>query len=460
MTVDFSDTIAAIATNFGEAGISIIRISGDNALAIAEEIFTPGNGRKINQIKSRVLINGWLVKNGKFTDEAMICVMRKPRSYTAEDVIEIYCHGGLYITRTALNMVLDAGARLAVPGEFTQRAFLNGRIDLTQAEAVNDLIRAKSSLELDLVINQLKGALYEKIAGIRDQVMWTLSLANAGIDFPEEDIVFTNRDEIMEKVESIIDELRQLVGSADTGIKIKEGYNIVLTGKPNVGKSSILNGLLGSDRAIVHQVPGTTRDTIEESFTIQGIPVSLIDTAGIHSTDDAVELEGINRAKTAIKKADLVLWVIDSSRPSFEKDYLDEFDLTGVPTVIILNKTDLIESNSVKIPDVLRDVETVNMSAHSKKDINELKNTIHSYISKKTGNLNELTMLTNIRQKRAAEKALRTMLKARESLDEDLGEEFLAVDFSQALSELGEIVGETTPDDMLNQIFSSFCIGK
>ncbi|MCP4751288.1 MAG: tRNA uridine-5-carboxymethylaminomethyl(34) synthesis GTPase MnmE [Proteobacteria bacterium] len=460
MITGHNDTIAGIATAPGAAGISIIRISGDSAISIAGSIFRAKNRKNVPEIKNRSFTYGWVEKNGDAIDEAMLCIMRKPASFTAEDVVEIHCHGGLFITRTILDLILESGARLADPGEFTQRAFINGRIDLTQAEATNDMIRARSALGLDLVVNQLKGKLHDRIVSIKDEISWILSLVNANIDFPEEDVVFSNIRQIKEKLDSARKKLTKLINSADTGIKIREGYKIVLTGNPNVGKSSILNGLLEESRSIVHQVPGTTRDTIEESCTIEGIPVSLIDTAGIHETGDVVEKEGIARALSALKTADLILWVIDMTAPSFEIELPEQIDISRVPIVLVLNKKDLSPNSNIPIPDRWRTKRTITISAIMDQDIHRLRKEIFDCISGRSGKLVEDTMLTNLRQKKSTEKALIKLNNAQNSIEQAMGEEFLAVDLSQTLHALGEIVGETTPDDMLNQIFSQFCIGK
>jgi tRNA modification GTPase len=460
MTSYHQDTIASIATAFGEAGVSIIRISGDRALPLAEKVFKAKSGDLLQRIKSRMLTYGWIENEGHTLDEVLLCIMRKPHSFTAEDVVEIHCHGGVYLTQLVLNLVLDAGARLANPGEFTQRAFLNGRIDLTQAEATNDLIQAKSLLELDLVINQLKGKLFQRISELKDQITWVLALVNADIDFPEEDQIFAHRNEIDEKLTLANSDLVTLIGSADTGIKIREGYKIVLTGNPNVGKSSILNGLLEESRAIVSQMPGTTRDTIEESCTIGGIPASLIDTAGIQPTTDVIEQEGINRALAAVEKADLILWVIDMIDPSFEIQLEDCVDLSAIPTIIVLNKRDLYGPDTFPVPEFLSKQNCITISAKLEKDIERLRDEIFQQISGQGQKLAEETGLTNLRQKRSAETALISLNQAKDTLGQGFGQELLAVDLSQTLQALGEIVGETTPDDMLEQIFSEFCIGK
>lgn len=460
MISSHDDTIAGIATAPGEAGIAIIRISGDQALTVADLVFNAKNGVPTGQLKNRMMTFGWVEKEGNQLDEVLLCVMRKPHSFTAEDVVEIHCHGGIYLSRIILNLVLEAGARLANPGEFTQRAFLNGRIDLTQAEATNDIIQAKSLMELDMVVNQLKGKLYHRITEIRKAISWILALVNADIDFPEEDQVFAHQEEIREKLKMVETDLVKLIGSADRGMKIREGYRIVLTGKPNVGKSSILNGLLEESRAIVTQMPGTTRDTIEESFTIGGIPVSLIDTAGIHDTEDRIEQEGINRALAAIEQADLVLWVIDMVNPSFDNPLEGRANLTGIPGIIILNKRDLYGSDTFQLPNKLTGSENITISAKAEADMERLRQTIFRQISGEAGTLIEETLLTNLRQKKSAENALERLTQARKTMEQNIGQELLAIDLTQVLQALGDIVGETTPDDMLNQIFSQFCIGK
>ncbi|MBU2509898.1 tRNA uridine-5-carboxymethylaminomethyl(34) synthesis GTPase MnmE [bacterium] len=460
MIPDFNDTIAGIATAPGEAGISIIRISGEKAISIAGQIFKSKRHHSISDIKDRTLTYGWIEIDNTSVDEVLLCIMKKPHSFTVEDVVEVHCHGGSFITNRILNAVLNRGARLANAGEFTQRAFLNGRIDLTQAEATNDMIKAQSDLNLNMVVNQLKGKLYEKISTIKEEVSWILSLVNAGIDFPEEDTVFSNINQIRDRIRTIEHELKRLIHSADTGIKIREGYKIVLAGKPNVGKSKILNGLLEESRSIVNQAPGTTRDTIEESCSIHGIPASLIDTAGIHETGDEVEREGIERAFVAIKKADLILWVIDLANPSFTIELADIVDISNIPILLVLNKRDLVNSSSITIPDQWQNNDQIVISALKEEDIDHLRKKIFDFISGRKGRLVEETMLTNIRQKLSAQNALETLYKAKESLESGIGEELLAIDLTQMLSALGEIVGETTPDDMLNKIFEEFCIGK
>jgi tRNA modification GTPase len=460
MIARIDDTIAGIATTIGEGGIAIIRISGDDAITVAGRVFRTGHYQNLTMTPDRTLISGWIELDGRAIDEALLVVMRQPHSYTAEDVVEIHCHGGIYLTRTILEQVLRSGARIARPGEFTQRAFLNGRIDLTQAEAVNDIIKAKSRPELEVVVNQLKGKLFERIKTIRESLVWTLSLINAGIDNPDEDIVFTHTADIRRRLTESTAELKQLVASADRGIKLKEGYRIVLMGRPNVGKSSLLNALLRQERAIVHQIPGTTRDTIEEACTIQGIPVSLVDTAGLRHTSDLLEKAGVERTIEAVRQADILLWVIDLTDPSFETDLIDPLRLDSTRVLVVLNKKDRYGNRPFDLPETCSGFDSVTVSAHAVADIERLREAIHTIISGQSGALTEMTLLTNLRQKKAAETALAILQNGLFNFNQGSGEEYLAVDLSQALSALGEIVGETTPDEMLAQIFSRFCIGK
>jgi len=460
MSLQFDDTIVGIATAPGECGVSIIRISGDQALKYADQFFKPKFSKNIFDLKSRHLSYGWIMDREKTIDEVLTAVMLRPNSFTAEDVVEIQCHGGSYITQTILNLAINAGARLANPGEFTQRAFLNGRIDLTQAEATNDLIQAKSELGLNLIVNQLKGNLHQKILELKNDLLWISALVNAGIDFPEEDIVFSNHDQISNKIAYVKKELESLIESSNLGIMVREGYKVVLIGEPNVGKSSILNALLNANRSIVTHVPGTTRDTIEEYCNINGIPVSLTDTAGIHETSDAVEQEGINRSFEAISKADLILWVIDMVSPSYQLDLPDHSILKDKPVLVVFNKKDLQAQFKEDPQANLQSFKQIKISAKDKSHIQELRKTIFEFISGKTGKITEETAITNLRQKIAAEKSLAQIERLEYSIKDTLAEELLSVDLAEMLSLLGDIVGETTPDEMLNQIFDNFCIGK
>ena len=460
MITDYSDTIVALATATGEGAVHIIRISGIDSIEIASCFCHPEGTSKLAQLQNRKLAYGWIKKDGKTLDEVLMCVMRKPRTFTVEDVVEIHCHGGTFIAKTILDLAVTHGARLSNPGEFTQRAFLNGRIDLTRAEAVQDMIQVKSERELGQAVNQLKGKLFEKIQTLKEKISSLLALINASIDFSDEDLKFTDQERIRFDLNEVRSELQRLVNSANSGIIIRDGIQIVLAGEPNVGKSSILNKLLGTSRAIVTRFPGTTRDTIEESFILNGISVSITDTAGVRETGDLVEKKGIERTMEAISEADLVLWVIDLSNPIVD-DQLSQFLLKqDIGTLIVLNKNDCSTSVRLDIPREWEQVERVSISALQDKKIVKLKDAIYSYINKEKNTVSEAAVLTNLRQKNAAERALSLVLHAENSLNSGMGYEFLANDLSETLHALGDIVGETTPDEMLSKIFSGFCIGK
>lgn len=460
MITDYSDTIVALATAMGEGAVHIIRLSGTRSIEIASCFCHPDGKDRFEALQNRKLAYGWVKKDGEYLDEVLFCTMRKPKSFTVEDIVEIHCHGGTYIAKTILDLALAHGARLANPGEFTQRAFLNGRIDLTQAEAVQDMIQVKGEQGLKQAINQLKGKLFEKIQDLKEKLSSLLALVNASIDFSEEDLLFADRERISKGLLDARQTLESLINGADSGIIIRDGLKIVLAGEPNVGKSSILNKLLGNSRAIVTDLPGTTRDTIEESFILNGVSISIIDTAGVRETNDMIEKEGIERTLKAISKADLVLWVIDLTNPIVD-DQLSRFLLTQeVEKLIVFNKSDCSTLREVALPQPWASFQRISISAFRDEEIIMLKSRIYDYINSTKNIAHETATLTNLRQKNAAEDALQQIYHAEKTLNSGMGHEFLANDFSGTLRALGDIVGETTPDDMLNKIFSGFCIGK
>jgi len=450
----YTDTIVGPATAPGEAGVGIVRLSGADALGIAWQVFRAKSGAQPQPWR---MMYGEVIENDQVVDEALMVYMKGPKSYTAEDVVEIQCHGGGLILKKILELCLSLGARIAGPGEFTERAFLNGRIDLTQAEAVGDLVHAKTDKALSMVINQLKGNLHERILDLKGDISWVLALLGASIDFPEEDVVFAHQKEIREKLRIAQSGVQRLLSTAKAGQTLQEGFSLVIVGRPNVGKSSLLNGLLNQSRAIVTDIPGTTRDSISEEFQIQGVPIRLVDTAGLRETEDQVEQLGIKRSLSELAKADLMLWVVDGAQPNFDL----EADLASVeaPLLMVLNKDDLT-TQPVEIPSLYKDTDKIALSAHLPQDIDRLKERIFRYITGVIGPVHEDSMLTNLRQEQAAQKGLDSINQAIVALESGAGEELLSVELVETLAALGEIVGETTPDEMLGQIFSNFCIGK
>lgn len=452
----FLDTIVGPATAPGEAGVGIVRLSGSRALEIALEMFRP---KAAGELKPWRMYYGEVIDGGRALDEALFVFMKGPKSYTAEDVVEIQGHGGGVVLQKIIELALKRGARLAKAGEFTERAFVNGRIDLTQAEAVGDLVRAKTERALNLVVNQLKGALYRKIDALKEEVAWALALVNAGLDFPEEEVVFAHKEEIETRLKGVESDLGRLVASTQGSMTLTEGFRLVLLGRPNVGKSSLMNALLEEARAIVTDIPGTTRDSIAESFQIQGVPIRLVDTAGLRETQDLIEQVGIERSWAEMEAADLILWVVDASDPDFTLSLPEQELSRQVPRLLVLNKTDRIKTVA-QVPDEFIGLERIDLSAKRVPDIERLKERIFGFITGRLGDLGEDAALTNLRQKEAAAQAQALVGHALESLSRGAGEEVLSLDLAETLSALGEIVGETTPDDLMNRIFSNFCIGK
>lgn len=448
------DTIAAISTAYGEGGIGIIRISGENALNIVSGLFKP-------TLIPNMMTYGHIRDGDEIIDEVMVCYFRAPRSYTAEDVVEIHCHGSVVSLRKILALVLRHGARIAEPGEFTERAFLNGRLDLTQAEAVIDLIKAKSDKTFELALNQLEGGFSKEIRKIRKEVEDVLVHLAVNIDYPDEDIEVLTYEKLKESLAGIKKEIEKLIETSDTGRILKEGLKVSIIGKPNVGKSSLMNALLNEDRAIVTEIPGTTRDIIEESINIRKIPVTLIDTAGIRKTEDIVEKIGIEKSKEAFNQADLVIFMLDSSSPLDDED-LGIMDIIGDRYAIcLLNKTDLgiavkkddissIIPNSVIIETAVSDGIGIELIC------DEIENLVYGGRVKQEESL----IVTNVRHKALLEEALRSVddaLKMAKSL-EPL--ELLEIDVNNAYASLGRIIGDEVEEDILNEVFRRFCLGK
>ena len=455
------DTIAAISTPLGVGGIGIVRLSGPQARGILEKIFRRRGGDK--PLRSHRFYLGEILRprDQSAIDEVLAAFMEKPKTYTREDVAEIQAHGGPLILREILEAALRCGARPAGPGEFTRRAFLNGRIDLTQAEAVIDLIESKTRRSLDLANLQRRGRLGEEVKKIREGLADLLALLEAGIDFPEEEIPGLSGGDIQRRLRGSREKLDALLRTYDEGKVYRQGIAAVIIGRPNVGKSSLLNALLREDRAIVTPVPGTTRDVIEETANVRGIPLRIMDTAGLRHGRDEVEVEGVKRTRDRLAQADLVIWVVDGSEPLAAEDLAILPEVRGRKSVVVLNKNDLPRRlNQRELADALPGVPLVAVSALRHSGIDLLEGAIRETVLDGPEDSSSEVLLSNLRHKQALEKAREGLERALEASAANLPPEFISVDLGQALRALGEIVGETTPEDILDRIFSQFCIGK
>lgn len=473
-----TDTIAAIATAISDAGIGIIRVSGEDAVSIVHKIYQNKEKKNVLQeYPSHTIHYGFIVgKNGDLLDEVMVSVMKAPHSYTMEDTVEINCHGGALMVKEILMTVIRAGARMAEPGEFTKRAFLNGRIDLSKAEAVMDIIHAKNEFALKTSVKQLKGSVSEKIKMLRDQILYEIAFIESALDDPEHISLEGYEEKLSGQVFYIMEELEKLLVSADDGRILKEGIRTVIVGKPNVGKSSLLNLLLGQDRAIVTEIAGTTRDTLEETVRFGDITLNITDTAGIRDTEDAVEKIGVEKAKKISEEADLILYVIDSSEELDENDEAILRLIAGKKTIILLNKSDLREVTDQKaieafykkvfdyngqfLIDKEDSISLLRISAKEKEGLDALKDLIEDdFLHGKIVSEEEL-YITNIRHKEAIGDALESMRQVKRSLDDHMPEDFYSIDLMSAYASLGKILGEEVGEDLVNKIFSEFCMGK
>lgn len=483
-----TDTIAAIATALSPSGIGIIRISGEEAFQVANRIFRAKSGKSILEMQSHTVHYGHVFDGEEIIDEVMILLMKAPNSFTMEDTVEIDCHGGVYVMNRILQTVIKNGARLSEPGEFTKRAFLNGRIDLTKAEAIMDLIQSKNEAARKNSMTHLKGDLYRKIKALREDIIYEIAFIESALDDPEHISLDGFHERLSEKSENIIKEIEKLLNSADNGRLIKEGINTVIVGKPNAGKSSFLNLLLGEDRAIVTDIAGTTRDTLEESVYLDGMTLNLIDTAGIRDTEDLVEQIGVNKAKEALERADLMVYIVDSSVALDENDLEIIKLLDSSKTVVLLNKSDLdvvvneecirkffvskdntfdsdsenlnsgvvnSENNSnVIIPDILT------ISAKEKEGLDIFTSLIKEKFFNGEISFDDEVTISSLRQKEALSSTLHSMKMVQQSLEDDMPEDFYSIDLMNAYACLGEIIGEEVGEDLVNEIFSKFCMGK
>jgi tRNA modification GTPase len=451
------DTIAAIATPIGEGGLAVIRISGADALAVADRCFRPSakHGTAVATAPSHTIHYGHVVRGGRTLDEVLLSVMRAPRTFTGEDVVEITCHGGVLASKTVLDTVLAGGARAAEPGEFTRRAFLNGRIDLAQAEAVADLIHSRTELALQAANAQLEGKLSKRINLLRDQLMQTMAHIEAHIDFPDEDIAPDTRAQLLHRLDQGIGFMDQLLATANEGRILRRGIRAAIIGRPNAGKSSLLNQLLGHDRAIVSAIPGTTRDTIEETANVRGIPVVFIDTAGLRDARDEIELEGIRRSRKSFEQAELILHVLDGSQSLTLSDETFLAEFSAKKRILVANKSDL--PRRLILPS---EFDALEVSCVTGQGAEALKDAIKQAVWSGDVRAEMLETMINSRHQDALRRGRESAQRALDSLRSEATLELVAMDLRIAANAVGEIVGKTTTEDLLDSIFSQFCIGK
>lgn len=455
------DTIAAISTGLSNSGISIIRVSGPETFKIMDQIFLAKNAEKnLSGQKTHTIHYGFIRDGEEIIDEVLVSVMRAPHTYTAEDVAEINCHGGSLVTKKVLHTVLKQGVRLAEAGEFTKRAFLNGRIDLSKAEAVMEVIRAKSDLALKNSIAQLQGKVLKEISDLREEMIHHTAFIEAALDDPEHISLDGFTNELKESIIKIRERLQKLIDSAENGRMLREGIRTVILGRPNVGKSSLLNLFAGEERAIVTDVAGTTRDTIEETVTVRGIALSLIDTAGIRATEDIVEKIGVEKAKKAAEEADLILYLADATGQVEEEEKEILSLISHKKSIILLNKIDLCEVPDTSVLEQLTGQKVICISAKNEEGLEELYDTIEQMFFKNELSYNEDLYITGERQKQALQKACEAMDQVLQSIEANLPEDFYSIDLMQGYESLGEITGESVDEDLVNTIFREFCMGK
>lgn len=456
-----TDTIAAIATAMSNSGIGIIRISGSDALAIIDKIFRGKNSsKKIASEKSHTVHYGYIYDGEDAVDEVIVLLMKAPNSFTREDVVEIDCHGGVLVTKKILETVIKYGARPAEPGEFTKRAFLNGRIDLSQAEAVIDVINAKNNFALKSSVSQLKGAVHDKIIEIRARILYNIAFIESALDDPEHISTEGYSEKLLLEVEKLTNELKKLLNSADNGRIIKEGIQTVIVGKPNAGKSSLLNLLVGEERAIVTDIAGTTRDVLEESIQLGGISLNIMDTAGIRNTEDVVEKIGVEKARKYSSKADLVIYVVDSSTDLDENDEEIIKMIKDRKAVVLLNKSDLAMVTTEEMIEEKLNHKIIQISAKENKGMEILEETLKDMFFSGEVSFNDEVYITNIRQKNAIQESYESMKMVKKSILDEMPEDFYSIDLMSAYESLGRVIGEKAEEDLVNEIFSKFCTGK
>ncbi|MDA3730934.1 tRNA uridine-5-carboxymethylaminomethyl(34) synthesis GTPase MnmE [Niameybacter massiliensis] len=458
----YNDTIAAISTAPGVGGIGIIRVSGMDAIQIVDEVFKGVSKKTLQESPSHTIHYGHIVnKEGKVIDEVLVMLMKAPKTFTREDVVEINCHGGPVPLEAVLMEVIRKGARLADSGEFTKRAFLNGRIDLAQVEAIMDIIEAKTEVSLSQAVNQLEGKLSKQIKEYQDTLIQIIARIEVSIDYPEYDEDEPLANDFVDEIKALNDQLKKLLATADTGKMIREGIKTAIVGQPNVGKSSLLNALLEENKAIVTDIPGTTRDVVEAYLNIDGMPFVLLDTAGIRETEDIVEKIGVERSKESIEKADLVLMLIDSSRALDEEELNIINELTNKTVIFVLNKIDL---HSVITQEILEQYTKgqpiIQISAMKQNGLDTLRQAMKQFIVKQGISIGQEATISNQRQKQSLVKAIESLDKVEDTIDIGMPEDCIAIDLHDAYGHLGNIVGEALKDEIIGELFSRFCLGK
>lgn len=464
------DTIAAISTAVSESGIGIVRMSGEHAFQIADQIYLSKKRKKLAEQKTHTIHYGWIAEKDRIIDEVLVMLMRGPGSYTGEDTVEINCHGGVYVVQQILDLLLRNGARPAEPGEFTKRAFLNGKMDLSQAEAVMDVIQSKNEYALKSSLSQLKGSVKKKINNIRNEIIYHTAFIETALDDPEHISVDGYGETLKTVLQPLLAEVKKLIDSADDGRFIREGIHTVILGKPNAGKSSLLNALVGEERAIVTDIAGTTRDILREDVRLQGITLNLVDTAGIRETEDVIEKIGVDRAISSAKEADLIIYVIDSSVPLDQNDQYILSVLQEKQSIILLNKSDLpskVEKDQIRQIYIAGNpaysefkIPIIEVSAKNRDGINDLEDVLKKMFYHGELSFNTEVYITNVRHKKALMDGYESLRKVMESIDAGMPEDFYTIDLMDAYEFFGKITGETIGEDLANEIFSKFCVGK
>lgn len=457
-----NDTIAAVSTAVSEAGIGIIRISGKDAFAVADRIYRSKQGKKrLSDLPSHTIQYGYIYDREEVVDEVLVMLMRAPRSFTAEDTVEINCHGGVYAVKRVLETVLKNGARPAEPGEFTKRAFLNGRIDLSQAEAVIDVIQAKNEYALKSSVSQLKGSVHQAVSELRKEILYHIAFIESALDDPEHISLDGYSEELEEKNREWMKKLQKLIDSSENGRMIKEGIKTVIVGKPNAGKSSLLNLLVGEERAIVTDIAGTTRDILTETIQLGGITLNVVDTAGIRETEDVVEKIGVRRAEENLQDADLIIYVADASTRLDENDERIIRLLENRKAIVLLNKSDLTPvTTDTLLQEKIKPHRLISVSARKGLGMEELEQCVKEMFYQGEISFNDQVYITNIRQKNLLITSLESLKQLENSICMDMPEDFFSIDLMNAYEDLGEITGEKVGEDLVNEIFSKFCMGK